>query len=66
VDIPKDLMGNCFEWTFDYYRPGDHVRRVVKGGSWRQEKWRAHPAYRGRGDANIRTDDIGFRYVVEA
>jgi formylglycine-generating enzyme required for sulfatase activity len=65
VDIPKDLMGNCFEWTFDYYQPGDHVRRVVKGGSWRQEKWRAHPAYRGRGDANIRTDDVGFRYVIQ-
>ncbi|MHA6618520.1 SUMF1/EgtB/PvdO family nonheme iron enzyme [Pseudonocardia sp. DLS-67] len=64
VEMPKDLMGNCFEWTFDYYRPGDHIRRVVKGGSWRQEKWRAHPAYRGRGDVNIRTDDVGLRYVV--
>lgn len=62
--IPKDMMGNCFEWTFDHYQPGDHVRRVVKGGSWRQEKWRAHPAYRGRGDVSIRTDDIGFRYVI--
>jgi formylglycine-generating enzyme required for sulfatase activity len=62
--IVKDLMGNCFEWTFDYYEPGEHVSKIVKGGSWRQEKWRAHPAYRGRGDANLRTDDTGFRYVI--
>ena len=64
VNVPKDMMGNCFEWTFDHYEVGDHVRRIVKGGSWRQEKWRAHPAYRGRGDVAIRNDDVGFRYVI--
>jgi formylglycine-generating enzyme required for sulfatase activity len=61
---PRDLLGNCFEWTFDYYRAGDHSRRVVKGGSWRQEQWRAHPAYRGRMETTMRADDVGFRYVV--
>ena len=48
VAVPKDLLGNSFEWMFDPYRPGDDVRKIVKGGSWRQERWRAHPAYRGQ------------------
>ena len=63
--VPKDLFGNCFEWMFDPYTPGDHIRKIVKGGSWRQEAWRAHPAYRGRGEVSFRADDAGFRYVVE-
>jgi formylglycine-generating enzyme required for sulfatase activity len=62
--LPVELLGNIYEWIFDYYAPGVHTRRIVKGGSWRQERWRAHPAYRGRGDVDAQNDDMGFRYVI--
>ncbi|GAA4687347.1 hypothetical protein Prum_035720 [Phytohabitans rumicis] len=64
LNLPVELLGNVFEWAFDYYAPGDHNRRIVKGGSWRQESWRAHPAYRGRGDVDAQNEDMGFRYVI--
>ena len=60
----SDVLGNCFEWVFDSYMPGDHERKSLKGGSWRQEAWRAWPWYRGRGNAGVQNDDIGFRCVV--
>jgi formylglycine-generating enzyme required for sulfatase activity len=62
--LPVEFLGNVFEWVFDHYAPGDHNRRIVKGGSWRHDGWRAHPAYRGRGDVDTQNDDIGFRYVI--
>jgi len=62
--LPVELLGNVFEWTFDYYAAGVHNRRTLKGGSWQQELWRARPAYRGRGDVDNRNNDLGFRYVI--
>src|SRR5262249_31202300 len=64
LSLPVEFLGNVFEWVFDHYAPGDHNRRVVKGGSWQHEAWRAHPAYRGRGDVDTQNDDMGFRYVI--
>jgi formylglycine-generating enzyme required for sulfatase activity len=64
LNLPVEFLGNVFEWVFDHYAPGDHNRHTVKGGSWRHEAWRAHPAYRGRGDVDTQNDDIGFRYVI--
>ncbi|MDP9792413.1 formylglycine-generating enzyme required for sulfatase activity [Catenuloplanes nepalensis] len=63
--LPVEMLGNVFEWNFDYYAPGHHNRRILKGGSWRHEAWRAHPAYRGRGVVDAQYNDVGFRYVME-
>ncbi|BBH69330.1 hypothetical protein ACTI_60150 [Actinoplanes sp. OR16] len=62
--LAVEMRGNIFEWVFDYYAAGDHGRRILKGGSWLHESWRAHPAYRGRGDVEAQNEDVGFRYVI--
>lgn len=62
--LAVEMRGNMFEWVFDYYAPGDHGRRILKGGSWLHQSWRAHPAYRGRGDVEAQNEDVGFRYVI--
>ena len=62
--LAVEMLGNAFEWVFDFYAPGADSRRIVKGGSWRHDSWRAHPAYRGRGDVDAQNDDVGFRYVI--
>lgn len=62
--LAVEMLGNVFEWVFDFYAPGADSRRIVKGGSWRHDSWRAHPAYRGHGDVNAQNDDVGFRYVI--
>ncbi|GAA2714185.1 SUMF1/EgtB/PvdO family nonheme iron enzyme [Actinoplanes palleronii] len=63
-NLAVDMLGNAFEWVFDHYAPGEHNRRIVKGGSWRHKPWRAHPAYRGRGDVDAQNEDLGFRFVI--
>ncbi len=41
-------------------------RRVVRGGSWNDNRENARAAYRNRNDPNNRNNDIGFRLVCLA
>lgn len=70
-----DMQGNLWEWTADCWNdshvgaPGDGTprldgdcsRRVMRGGSWRDEPWFTRPANRDRYFRGLREGDIGFR-----
>ena len=72
-----DVHGNAGEWTLDCYvshyrgapedgRPRDTescVRRVVRGGSWKDKPWDIRSARRHADRPDERSSQIGFRVV---
>jgi formylglycine-generating enzyme required for sulfatase activity len=69
-----DLLGNVREWTASPYGPyegaADHpgmpsmqesTRRVIRGGSWQQDKEYATVTRRQRSQPDTRDSDLGFR-----
>lgn len=70
-----DMLGNVREWTADCWNdshagaPGDGTartsgdcsRRVLRGGSWGDDRWLARSADRDRIAAGYRGDSNGFR-----
>jgi formylglycine-generating enzyme required for sulfatase activity len=58
-----DAAGNVWAWTASWYEV-DRVDRVLRGGSWKLDRWGARCAYR----VGILPDDchfdVGFRVVV--
>lgn len=72
-----DIHGNASEWTQDCYvshyrgapedgRPRDTescVRRVVRGGSWKDKPWDIRSARRQAGVPDERSSQIGFRVM---
>ena len=70
-----DLMGNAWEWTQDCYadsipaQPADGnsltaldcQQRTVRGGAWSATARMLRVTVRGKADANLRFDDVGFR-----
>jgi len=61
-----ELSGNIFEWTSSFFRGQEGDPVVHRGGSWRHSAVRARAAYRGRGMAYARNDDVGFRLARSA
>ncbi len=72
-----DTIGNVWEWVEDCWndsyagapadgrawKSGNCSRRVVRGGSWDNNPRTLRAAYRSRGRAERRSNNIGFRVV---
>ena len=59
-----DTLGNVAEWVADCWTQNaarDCHRRVVRGGSWKDDPSGVQASARDHGDADQRTDDFGFR-----
>ncbi len=61
-----DLAGNIQEWMGDWPNAGQENNRIHRGGSWSSnERGRLSASYRDRNQAFSRTNDRGFRVVLE-
>jgi len=61
-----DLAGNIQEWMGDWPNAGQENNRIHRGGSWASsERGRLSASYRDRNQAFSRTNDRGFRVVLE-
>ena len=73
-----DMLGNVWEWCYDYYDAAYYVRsplsdpknttvstgRVDRGGSWYDHAEYCRSAYRGENAPDFRDDLLGFRVLL--
>ncbi len=69
-----DLLGNVWEWTGDWYHPGEYLvdtrpvyegaQRVVRGGSWANDRRQIAVTTRGAQPSDWTTAFLGFRPVI--
>jgi len=75
-----DISGNSWDWTSTLYRPypyvaddgresvdsGDNGRRVVRGGSWLNDRVLARAAFRDSALPGLRNRNVGCRVLFPA
>jgi sulfatase modifying factor 1 len=62
-----DMLGNVFEWCWDFYDPAFYGEyRVLKGGGWADPPWSCRVGVRRRSSPSFAIDDVGFRVARNA
>ncbi|WP_181786375.1 formylglycine-generating enzyme family protein [Streptomyces phytophilus] len=57
-----DMLGNSWEWCWDFYDPEVYgTYRVLRGGGWFDEHWSCRASVRRRSHPTFRVEDVGFR-----
>lgn len=62
-----DMLGNVWEWCWDYTDPERYsTYRVIRGGGWYDPHWSCRASVRRGSYPQLRLDDVGFRIARNA
>ena len=62
-----DVLGNVWEWCWDYVDPARYADyRVFRGGGWADKHWSTRASVRRGSMPGARLDDVGFRLAQGA
>lgn len=57
-----DMLGNVWEWCWDYSDPARYADyRILRGGGWADKHWSVRASVRRGSMPGARLDDVGFR-----
>ncbi|WP_062297564.1 formylglycine-generating enzyme family protein [Demequina maris] len=57
-----DMLGNVWEWCWDYADPARYGGyRTLKGGGWADAAWSCRVGVRRGSSPDVRLEDVGFR-----
>lgn len=57
-----DMLGNVWEWCWDYADPARYADyRTLRGGGWADKHWSARASVRRGSMSGATLDDVGFR-----
>ena len=62
-----DMLGNVWEWCWDYTDPARYADyRVLRGGGWADKHWSVRASVRRGSMPDTQLDDVGFRLAQGA